>query len=177
MTFNLKKSAEEKYPIQVGGKMLNLSSEQISNVIKKKMRGDLAVQKLFEKFETKLDQLDNLRIEVCNLEGMYAETDLEVMKLDKSLFEDGQFFSQNYFVCVHEISHFLSRYKEDSAYFNDPEEVLGFVGSVASELARGTDIDSIITLIFPKIQFHFHHMHDAQEFMTHCIYKAKELLR
>ena len=176
MAYNHKKSSEEKYPIALNGKLLQLPTEQISQLIKKKMQGDRAVQKLFEKFEVNLEQLKNLRIEIKDLEGRYAETDLESMVLDKNLFSDGKFWENNWFVCVHELVHWLTRLKEDQAYMNDPEECLGFVGSIATELAQGTDIDAIWTKIFPRIEFHFHQESDAREFFLNCIQKAKELL-
>lgn len=176
MTYNHKKASEDKYPLQVGGRLLELNSEQIGHLIKKKMRGDRAVQKLFEKFEVDLDQLENLKIEIGDLEGRYAETDLESMKLDKGLFDGGQFFSKNYFVCVHELAHFCSRFREKNSYFSDPEEVSGFVFSIASELARGTDIDKIWNLIYPRIEFHFHNESDSREFFLKSIEKAKQIL-
>ncbi|KKM19149.1 hypothetical protein LCGC14_1658550 [marine sediment metagenome] len=176
MTYNHKKASEDKYPLQVNGKMLQLNSGQMAHLIKKRMREDRAVQKLFEKFEVDLDQLENLNIEIGDLSGRYAETDIDGTVLDKNLFDGGQFFSKNYFVCVHELAHYLSRHKENIAYFNDPEEVLGFVGSVASLLASGSDLDEIFTLVYPRISFHFHNEEDSREFMAHCIYKAKELL-
>ena len=61
MTFNLKQSSAEKYPINIGGKVLELSSEQIGELIKKKLRKDLAVVKMFRKFDLDVDnQLNNL---------------------------------------------------------------------------------------------------------------------
>ena len=176
MAYNHKKASEEKYPVQVGGRLLELSVGQISHLIKEKMRGDLAVQKLFQEFEVDLEQLKNLKIEIEDLEGVFAETDLESMVLDKGLFSDGKFWTNNWFVVVHELTHWLSRWCEDQAYFRDPEEVLGFVGSIASLLASGVDIDEVWSRVYPRISFHFHNEEDSRKFMVHCIYKAKELL-
>jgi len=176
MAYNYKKASEGKYPIQVNGKMMELSGEQIAHVIKKKMREDIAVQKLFAKFEVSIDQLNDLNITIEDLSGRFAETDLDGLVLDKGLFDDGQFFAKNYFICIHELVHYLSRHKEEVAYFNDPEEVLGFIGSVASLLADGSNMDEIWTLVYPKISFHFNSEEDSRKFMVHCIYKAKELL-
>lgn len=176
MAYNYKKASEEKFPLITNGKMLQLSGEQISHLIKKKMQGDLAVQKLFAKFEVDLDQLENLKIEIADLEGRYAETDLESMILDKGLFSDGKFWQNNWFVVVHELVHWLSRWKEDQAYFHDPEETLGFCAAIATELVRGTDMDMIWNLIYPRISFHFNNESDAREFFVESIQKAKELL-
>lgn len=176
MAYNLKKASEEKYPIQVNGKMLELPGSQVCQLIKKKMQGDRAVQKMFEQFEVSLDQLDSLKIEIADLNGRYAETDLESMVLDKSLFEDGRFFEDEWFVCVHELVHYCSRVREKSAYFADPEEVSGFIFSIATELARGTDMDVIWSRIYPRIEFHFHNESDSREFFMKSIEKAKQLL-
>lgn len=176
MAYNHKKASENKYPVQVNGKMLQLPGEQICHLIKKKMLEDRAVQKMFEQFEVSLEQLDELKIEIGDLEGRYAETDIESMVLDKSLFEDGRFFENEWFVCVHELVHFCSRVREKNAYFADPEEVSGFVFSIATELARGTDMDKIWNLIYPRIEFHFHNESDSREFFIKSIEKAKQLL-
>lgn len=176
MAYNHKKEAEDKYPLQHKGKMLQLSSEQMSHLIKKKMREDIAVQKLFEQFEVSLDQLDDLKIEIGDLNGRYAETDIESMKLDKTLFDGGRFFEDEWFVCVHELVHFCSRVREKSAYFADPEEVSGFIFSIATELARGSDADRIWNLIYPRIEFHFHNDSDSREFFMKSIEKAKQIL-
>ncbi|MHA2279512.1 MAG: hypothetical protein ACXAC5_01285 [Promethearchaeota archaeon] len=156
--------------------MLSLSGEQIAHLIKKKMRGDLAVQKLFEKFEVSLDQLDSLNIEIVDLSGRFAETDLKAMRLDEGLFSDGKFWKNNWFVVVHELVHYCSRVREDRAYFSDPEEVSGFIFSIATELARGTDLESIYNLIYPRIEFHFHNQSDAREFFIKSVEKAKKVL-
>ena len=176
MSYNLKKASEEKYPIQINGKLMELRAEQIGALIKKKMRGDLAVQKLFEEFEVSLDQLENLKIEIKDLNGRYAETDLEFMVLDEGLFSDGKFFKNNWFVVVHELVHFCSRFREKNSYFSDPEEVSGFVFSIATELARGTSMDKIWNLIFPRIEFHFNDSADSKEFFVNCIQKAQKIL-
>ena len=177
MAYNHKKESEEKYPLQINGKMLQLSGEQMAHLIKKKMKGDRAVQKLCEKFEISLDNfMENLNIEIGDLNGRYAETDLNGMVLDKSLFDGGRFFEDEWFVILHESVHFCSRLKEDSAYFQDPEETLGFVVGIATELARGTDMDKIYNLIYPRVEFHFHNESDSREFFANCIQKAKEFL-
>jgi hypothetical protein len=92
------------------------------------------------------------------------------------MFDDGQFFKNNWFVVCHELVHFCSRVREDAAYFADPEESLGFVFSVATEMARGTDVNQIWNLIYPRIEFHFHNESDAREFFMNCIQHAKKIL-
>ena len=160
----------------MNGKMLQLNEEQIGALIKKKMKGDLAVQRMFEEFEVSLDQLDNLKIQIEDLEGRYAETDIDRMSLDENLFAGGEFFKKNWFVCVHELVHLCSRLREQDSYFSDPEEVSGFIFSIATELARGTDMDEIYNLIYPRIEFHFNDPTDARQFFHNSIQKAKKIL-
>ena len=50
------------------------------------------------------------------------------------------------------------------------------VGSVATELARGTSIDEIYNLVYPRVEFHFNDPSDSREFFAHCVQKAKQLL-
>ena len=177
MIYNHKEASEDKYPLIMNGKQLELNQEQMAHLIKKKMQGDLAVQKLCEHFEISLDNfMDKLNIEIGDLNGRYAETDLDGIVLDKGLFDGGRFFEDEWFVLLHESVHLCSRIKEDQAYMNDPEEVLGFTVSIATELARGTDIDRIWNLVYPRIEFHFHNESDSREFFLECIQKAKEFL-
>jgi len=146
-------------------------------LIKKRLKNSVAVQRIFEEFEVSLDRLDQLRIEIVPLDKKYAETDGEVMNLNTSLFDGGDFWNKYFFVVVHEIVHWLSRVKEEEAYFNDPEEVLGFVGSIAYEIEQGSNFDEIYNKIYPKISFHFHSEDDALKFFTEMINKAKKFVR
>ena len=98
------------------------------------------------------------------------------MKLNKSLFEGGDFFRDNFFVVAHEIVHYLSRLKESDAWFNDPEEVLGFVASIGYEMENGTDFDVIWNRIYHKVSWHFHNEEDAREFFKNMYQKAKRML-
>lgn len=177
MIYNHKKESEHKFPMNINGKQLELGQEQIAKLLKQKMVSDLAVRKLFERFEIDINRLQDLDIQVVDLEGRYAETDEETMSLDIHLFDGGNFFEDNYFVVVHEIVHWLSRLKETDAYFNDPEEVLGFVAAIASELQRGVDHDLMWNKIYPRVEFHFNNESDARQFFEMSILKAQELLR
>jgi len=155
--------------------MAKLSTEQVSQLIKQKLRESPAVHRLFEHFDLDIDRLDDLVIEIVPLDKKYAETDAQSMRLNTFLFEDN-FFENYFFVVPHELVHWLSRIKESEAYLNDPEEVLGFIMSVAYEIERGTDFDIIYNRIYPKINWHFHNEHDAREFFENMIEKALEIL-
>jgi len=151
-------------------------ANSVVEVIKQKLKQSRAIQKIFAQFEVSLDRLDNLQIEIVPLEKKYAETDGEVMRINSSLFDDGDFFEKHFFIIAHEIVHWLSRVKEEDSYMNDPEEVLGFCSGIAYEIEQGTDPDIIWNRIYPKVEFHFHNEEDAREFFRNMYQKALKLL-
>jgi len=177
MPFNLKQANREKFPIETARGMIEVDQEQFGKLLKKKMLSDIAIQKLFQRFEISPDRLSDLIVQIVDLEGRYAETDETSMSLDVHLFEGGKFFYENYFIAVHELVHWLSRLKEQEAYFNDPEEVLGFVAAIASELNAKRDLDVIWNKIYPKVEFHFNDESDARQFFQQSIEKAYDLLQ
>ena len=155
------------------------TNQQLGELIKKELLSAPATLKLLEQFEINPDHVSQLRIEFADLEKKYAETDAEKMVLNISMFNEGwdAFKSKYFFVVAHEIVHWLSRQAEKQAYFNDPEEVLGFVSSIAYEISKGTHPDEIYNKIFPKIEWHFHNPVDAKGFFENMIEKAHDLLR
>lgn len=150
----------------------------MSEIVKQELISVPAIQKLFDQFDVSLDRIKDLRIEIVKLDQKYAETNSEVMRLNVSMFDGGwENFKQKYFfVVAHEIVHWLSRIREEDSYFNDPEEVLGFVASIAYEMSKGSDSDEIWNKVFPKVSFHFNDIADAREFFRNMMDKAKKLL-
>ena len=165
------------YAVTVNGNKHKLSVDQIGELIRQKLMKSRSIQSLMHDFEMDVSSLKNLQIEIMPLDKKYAETDGDSMRLNEFLFDDGNFFKDFFFVVVHELVHWLSRKKEEEAYMNDPEEVLGFCASVAYEIERGTEIDAIWNLIYPKISWHFNDENDAREFFMNMIEKAQKLLR
>lgn len=152
---------------------------QIAGAIKEKLLSTPSIIKLFEQFEVSPERLQDLQIQIVPLEKKYAETDDRSMKLNNALFEAGweAFLRDHFFIVAHEIVHWLSRTKEQESYFHDPEEVLGFVSSIAYEMANGTDPDEIWNKVYPKVSWHFHNETDAREFFKNMVEKAQKLLR
>lgn len=171
----LHKSASFKYKIEMNGRLMSLSEDAIGKLIKQKLCKSRVIHHFFEQFEVSLDYLENLKISIGPLDEKFAETDAQEMKLNESLFEDGKFFQEHLFIVFHEIIHFLSRVKEEMAYLNDPEEVLGFVSSIGHELEQGSDFDTIWNRIYPKISFHFHNEEDAKGCFSEMYEKAMEI--
>lgn len=167
---------KQRYPITIDGKSVHLDAEQIGEIIKKKLKSLRMMHHVFKDFEMSPDCIDDLKIEITDLEGKYAETDGECMRLNSMLFEDGDFLEKNFFVVPHEIVHFLSRKKEEKSYMNDPEERLAFVLSVAYEMECGLSLDVIWNKIYPKVKWHFHNEIDARTFFKSMVEKAREIL-
>lgn len=165
-----------RYRLIYNGKRVLFDESQISFVIKQILKKSLPVQKIFNMFEVSIDNLDNLKIEIVPLDKKYALTDIEKMQINKDLLQDEDFFEKYEFVFVHEIIHFLTRKKEEKSYFNDAEEVNGFILGIAHYLSKGKTIQEIWKDIFPKIKFHFHKIDDAEAFFNRCISKARKLL-
>lgn len=180
MSYNHKEKSGKKYPVQIHGKVLQLSEGQIGELIKKRLRNDVAVVKMFRKFELDIDnQLNDLKVHIKPLDGEFARTDEDLLVISDSLFKDttDDWLEKNYFIFVHEIWHYILRnFEEQNGFFGDFEEIEGFILSVASLLAQKKSLDEIFNKVFPKINFHFHNPEKAQSFFFKLIAKAKELL-
>jgi len=163
------------YVVTIDGNKCRLSVDKIGELIRQKLAKSHAIQSLMHEFGVNVNSLKDLHIEIVPLDKKYAETDGNSMRLNEFLFTKGNFFTDYFFVVAHELVHWLSRRKEEEAYFNDPEEVLGFTSSVAYEMENGTDMDTIWNRIYPKISWHFNDENDARDFFMNMIDKAKEL--
>jgi len=176
MPYNHKQSSSEKYLIVVNNKEMRLSEEQIGKLIKKKLKSSRVVNKIFKEFEVSIDQVDNLIIDISDLDGRYAETDLTTMTIDPSIVED--VLTTNFFIVLHEIcGHFTTRRAEEKSFFADPEEVFGMVAGCAGMLEQGYDFDTIYNIMWPKIEFHFHDTDDARRVMKRIFIRAKKMLQ
>lgn len=168
--------SEDRYPVRVRGKNMSLSTAVIGELVKKKIRNSPVLMELFNQFEVSPDRLNELQIVIVPMEDKHAETDEQTMKLNSSLFEDGAFFSDHFFVVAHEIVHWLSRCKESDSYFSDPEECLGFTSAIAFELEQHGDLDITWNRIYPKVSWHFHNEADSRSFFKRMVEKAKKLM-
>ncbi len=169
-------ASSSKVVLDLKGKRVAVDVSKIESILKDHIRNSKSLMNLFSHFKVHPDRLNELRIELADLDDKYAETDSEVLKLNPSLFDGGHFFRDYFFVVAHELVHWLSRIREEDAYFNDPEETLGFVSSIAYEMSQGTDNDGLWNKIYPKVSWHFNDERDARQFFQRSIEKAKSLL-
>jgi hypothetical protein len=153
-------ASEPKYQVDIDGSIVFVSLGQLNQIIKEKLSNSPVVHKLFEQFEVDIAKLNDLRIEVDDLDDRYAETDLEKMSLNQSLFDGGHFLQDYFFIVLHEIVHWLSRTKE----------------SVAHEIEQNTNPNEIWNKVYGKVSFHFNNEEDARAFFENIIEKAMDLL-
>jgi hypothetical protein len=167
----------QQVPITINGKKALIPWAKMADLIKQRLRQSTAIMSLFDDFEVSPERLDDLAFQIADLDQKYAETDANRMVLNSFLFDDGKFFDKHFYIVAHEIVHWLSRVREEDAYFNDPEEVLGFVSSIAYEMEHNQDPDIIWNKVYPKIAWHFNNEADARDFFKNMIEKAQNLIR
>jgi hypothetical protein len=171
-----KQDSSQKYPIMLNGEPVQLSEEQIGQVIKQKMAQDPAILKLFKMFGISVKELNELKVEIVDLQKMFAQTDQTKMQLDVGLFKSPDCLGKSFYIIAHEIVHFLTRQKEAQNYMNDPEEMLGFSSSIAYLLMHNDDLDSIYNKIYPKIKWHFHSERDAHNAFMKMVEDARKII-
>lgn len=175
MAYNHKKASEDKYPVQVNGKLLELNSKQIGHLLKKKLKNSRIVNEIFYDFGVSIDNLEDLIVEIKSLDGIFAETDATTMALSPGIVKE--ILGKNFFIVLHEIcGHYTTRLAEERGTFSDPEEVFGMLAGCAGMLEEGYDFDEIYNIAWPKIGFHFHDERDGLEMMRRMFEKAKKMV-
>jgi len=110
---------------------------------------------LTDYYHIPVEEIDsNLQIEICDLEGKFAEGNGKLIRIDRKLL-DNNFFKDNFHFVIHEFFHWLKRRSEEKFYFNDPEEVQSFVLQMTWGLIQGKSKEEIIDKIYPIIKAHF----------------------
>ena len=110
-----------------------------------------------------------------DLNGKFAEGNDEEIRLDNSLLESKDFFSEHFHFVVHEFYHWLKRRIEKLFYFNDEEEIQSFTLAIAWEMSNGKKLNNIKKKIFPIIKSHFKDREDANDMFNKMLQNAKKL--
>lgn len=188
----LSKTAQniDEYVVDWNGQKIKVNSHEIEFLIKKKLIQSKPVKKIFHRYGIGLNELKTLKIDIKNLDGVFALTDVNKMELNKFMFDGGNFFRDYYFVLTHEILHWCSRVaeqkgkslpystdKDESTYFADEEEIAGFIVAIASEIDLGLSEKQIWDKVYPNVKFHFHNPEDARTFFKNMFEKAQILER
>lgn len=167
---------KNEHKIIIDGTLQNLTEPEIIDIIKRKLMNSKVVQNLFYKNKVSLDNIKQLNIEFVALNDEYGLTDDKIMKINKELLNDENFFSRFLFVFFHEIVHYCLRLKENRGWLHDPEESLSVIISIAHYYEIGKSTQDIWVELFPKIKDHFGKEQDAESFFKRCLIKAKTLV-
>lgn len=150
-------------------------NKNFSQIIKSKLKENKVVQRIFKRFNLDLNRIDEMNIILTDLDGRYAETDADNMKINQNLINTKN-IDEIYAIVLHEIWHFAKRsHEQESGYFGDDEEIEAFSVSIAALLAAGHDLNSVYNLLYPKVEFHFHNPQRAKEVFQLMIEKAEQL--
>ena len=142
------------------------------NRVKAILKKHKFTQTLSDYYHIPIEDIDShLQIEVCDLEGKFAEGNGKLIRIDKKLMDDN-FFRENFHFVVHEFFHWLKRRSEEKFYFNDPEEVQSFVLQMTWELIQGKSKESVIQLMYPIISAHFESSERSKDTFQEMLEKA-----
>lgn len=149
-----------------------MSVAGLNQKVKAAIRQSPFFHKLFKHYGVYLRDVWEVKFSVDSLQGQYAFSKGNDIKLDKKLlqcpFEDIMHF------VAHEISHWLTRKREEKHYFSDPEEIMGFEWAMAYEISRGRTIDDLERTFMPMIQKQMHG-DDANKTFLHMVSKAQKM--
>lgn len=163
----------------------------IEDVIKNQLSKSVAVQKLFARFNFPISLLEKLRIVIDPIkdQDIYAETNIDSCRIRESLFDQGieAFIKNHMYIIAHEIVHFVFRQAEQRDiekqlnpknfdYFDDPEEIIGMIMSIAYEIEQGSSKQEIVEKVYPKIEFHFKDKQVSERFFKDICDKAQDFL-
>lgn len=131
------------------------SENDFVSKIRKILKAHPFTNALCEYYNIPISEIDtDLKIEITDLGGKFAEGNGKVIRIDKKLL-DTNFFNKNFHFVIHEFFHWLKRRSEDKFYFNDPEEIQGFVLQMTWEALMGKNKEEIIEKMYPIISTHF----------------------
>ncbi len=159
-----------------------ISKSKRENLIIKKIKDILLSQGFFLKLLKNYhidssDIKDHMTIRFLDLNGKFAEGNDEEIRLDNSLLNSDNFFSEHFHFVVHEFYHWLKRRTEELFYFNDDEEIQSFTLAIAWEINNGKRLSEIKKKIFPIIKSHFKDRKDAHNMFDEMLGNAKKLLK
>ncbi len=142
------------------------------NKVKTILKKHQFTQSLAEYYHIPIEEVDShLQIEICDLNGKFAEGNGKLIRIDKQLLDDN-FFKENFHFVVHEFFHWLKRRSEDKFYFNDPEEVQSFVLQMTWEFIQGSSKEEVTQLMYPIISAHFNNSDHSEETFAEMLQKA-----
>jgi len=147
-------------------------NDNFVNKVKVILKKHKFTQTLADYYHIPIEDVDShLQIEVCDLQGKFAEGNGKLIRIDKQLLDDN-FFRENFHFVIHEFFHWLKRRSEEKFYFNDPEEVQSFVLQMTWEFIQGKSKEEVIKTVYPIIDAHFEDTERSQDTFREMLDKA-----
>ena len=147
-------------------------NDEFVNKIKEILKAHKFTQTLADYYHIPIEDIDrHLQIEVCDLNGKFAEGNGKLIRIDRKLLDDS-FFKENFHFVVHEFFHWLKRRSEEKFYFNDPEEVQSFVLQMTWEFIQGKSKEEVIQIMYPIISAHFNNSGQSKDTFAEMLEKA-----
>ncbi|MFW6130207.1 MAG: hypothetical protein ACOC56_03410 [Atribacterota bacterium] len=120
---------------------------------------------------------DKLNFYIRDLKDKKAQSDSKSITFNSKLFDEENFFENGLHYLAHELYHWISRQKENSFYFADPEEADAFAIGIAYEILRGKSFEEIAELYYPIIEEHFNDKKNAKKLFITLYKIAKERVK
>lgn len=147
------------------------------NKVKEILKKHPFTKSIIDYYHIPFSEIDShLKIEICSLEGKFAESNGKIIRIDKKLL-DRDFFRENFHFVIHEFFHWLKRRSEEKFYFNDPEEIQSFVLQMTWEFIQGKNKEEVIKIIYPIIKAHFKDDKRSKEIFNRMIDRSLDLYR
>jgi len=155
-----------------------ISKDELNKRLKSLVKSHPFFLRLMAEHKVPVNAIDRVTFDIQDMDGKeHAEANAHHIVFNSNLFEDDDFFENKIFFFVHEFYHWLNRIREHQFYFNDPEEIGGFVLAIAWEIVGGSDKGTIVKKIFPIIQGHFKQVDNAEQLFQKMYIKAIDLIK
>ena len=143
-------------------------------LMKQHIRNSPFIQKMFDNYGVPFERLDELTIKIEDLHGRHAKSNEEFIMVDEQSVKECEDPQEVVHYIVHELTHWLTRQREEDNYFANPEELKAFTMGMAYELVRGSGAEAIIKLYKPIFDKHLEGQ-DSMEVFNVCFSKATNL--
>jgi len=147
-----------------------ISLQNLNRKLKDVIRQEPFFIWMFDQYDVPLSRLSDLEFEIKDLDGLHAQSQKNLITLDCHLFDSGKLLGDNLHFIVHEMTHWLTRQREKTFYFTDPEEIDAFVMAMGFEIAKGNN--NLYEVFFPIIDDHFKESADAERLFKALLSKA-----
>jgi len=152
---------------------IGMDSNELNRKLKSIIRDNSFFLKMFDEYDIPIERIDDqLTFKIKKMHGIHAQGNGRYIFLNPKLFERGDFLEEKIHFVAHELTHWLTKQREEDCYFADPEEIAAFTHGIIYELLRGKSKQEIFHVLFPIIEAHFEQKQDAKQVFLLLFNKA-----